>query len=78
MVDPTQRPSVDSLIAHLYSVADQLGENLDKALVRGVGSCVLLGAASCLLLYEYGCLLYTHAMRRLARQPWKRKEGREG
>ena len=36
IVDPRNRPSVDSIIAQLYSIADKLGENFDKPPVSHV------------------------------------------
>lgn len=30
VVDPTKRPSIDSIIAQLYPIADKFGENFDK------------------------------------------------
>ena len=33
-VDPSNRPTVDSIIAQLYGMADQLGENLDQPSVN--------------------------------------------
>ena len=30
MVDPARRPSVDGLLAQLYGIADQLGENMEQ------------------------------------------------
>ena len=36
IVDPRNRPSIDSIIAQLYSIADKLGENFDKPPVSHV------------------------------------------
>ncbi|XP_019852858.1 PREDICTED: cyclin-G-associated kinase [Amphimedon queenslandica] len=42
VVDPTKRPSVDSIVAQLYPIADKFGENFDKPpkepLISGVQS----------------------------------------
>jgi len=37
VVDPTTRPSVDALLAQLYSIADRLGENMEQPSVSPLG-----------------------------------------